>query len=192
MAQGYTRVRRCTGHAGSVLHLDWSADGATLASSSSSYEVLYFELATGRQSKLEQRDTPWATQTVALGFPVMGIWPKDSDGTDVNAVDRSHVGGRHLVTADDFGKVKVRREGVRGGEELTLSGRWPFLTTHTSHRARATVGHVPLIRVYLWFVYARPCVLTPPPPPSRCSCSTTLWSCRTPPTRPTAGTAATS
>lgn len=89
-----------------------------------------------------------------LGFPVMGIWPKDSDGTDVNAVDRSpslrrvlfhstpaavvpsraprpsfesqkadRVGGnartdatgyctlcallRYLVTADDFGTLKL-------------------------------------------------------------------------------------
>jgi hypothetical protein len=41
-----------------------------------------------------------------LGFEVMGIWPDGSDGTDVNACDRSG-SGRHLVTTDDFGGVNL-------------------------------------------------------------------------------------
>lgn len=38
-------------------------------------------------------------------FP-SGIWPAGSDGTDINAVDRSH--SNHLLaTADDFGDVNL-------------------------------------------------------------------------------------
>jgi hypothetical protein len=35
---------------------------------------------------------------------VMGIWPPDSDGTDINSLDRSPQGDL-LLTADDSGKV---------------------------------------------------------------------------------------
>jgi hypothetical protein len=31
-----------------------------------------------------EADTDWATWNCVLGFPVMGIWPRDTDGTDVN------------------------------------------------------------------------------------------------------------
>lgn len=37
-----------------------------------------------------------------------GIWPPSSDGSDVNAVDRSN-GKKFLASADDFSKVKVFR-----------------------------------------------------------------------------------
>ena len=37
---------------------------------------------------------------------IMGIWPEYSDGTDVNAVHKT-ADQKYLVTADDFGKVKV-------------------------------------------------------------------------------------
>ena len=40
------------------------------------------------------------------GFGVMGIWPTYSDGTDVNACEMSP-SGRYMLTADDFGKVKL-------------------------------------------------------------------------------------
>lgn len=35
-----------------------------------------------------EANTDWATWTCVLGFPVMGIWQPDTDGTDVNSVDR--------------------------------------------------------------------------------------------------------
>jgi microtubule-associated protein-like 1/2 len=37
---------------------------------------------------------------------VQGIWPPLADGTDINAVDRSH-SGKVLASADDFGLVKL-------------------------------------------------------------------------------------
>ena len=53
-----------------------------------------------------EADTDWYSWTCVLGFSVMGIWPEYSDGTDVNSVHKS-ADGKYLVTADDFGKVKV-------------------------------------------------------------------------------------
>lgn len=46
------------------------------------------------------------TYTNMLGFPVMGIWPPDSDGTDINSLDRSK-NRQWVVTSDDDGKVKL-------------------------------------------------------------------------------------
>ena len=66
--------------------------------------MLHFDVKQAALSKVNPRDTKWHTWTNVLGFPVMGIWPDYSDGTDINAVDRSP-DGRYLVTADDFGKV---------------------------------------------------------------------------------------
>ena len=59
----------------------------------------------------------WDTFTCTLGWPVQGIWPPGSDGTDINAVDllpkydvrngRNNIYSGVLATADDFGKVKL-------------------------------------------------------------------------------------
>lgn len=59
-------------------------------------------------SPSSMRDVRWATQNCHLGFEVAGIWPPDSDGTDINAVCRSH-STRLLATADDFGQVNLFR-----------------------------------------------------------------------------------
>lgn len=67
-------------------------------------QVLHFCPLKGSVIKASQQDTQWASWTCVLGFPVMGIWPKDSDGTDINACDRSP-SCKHLATADDSGKV---------------------------------------------------------------------------------------
>jgi hypothetical protein len=40
------------------------------------------------QVQANQRDAAWDSYTNILGFSVMGIWQKDSDGTDINAVCR--------------------------------------------------------------------------------------------------------
>lgn len=52
------------------------------------------------------RNVEWATATCVLGFGVFGIWSEGADGTDINAVARSH-DGKLLASADDFGKVHL-------------------------------------------------------------------------------------
>ena len=82
------------GHSSYVTHVDWSADNRLLRSTCGAYELLHWNTSTGKQflssnDSLES-DTVWFTETCVLGFPVMGIWPPGSDGTDINAVDVSH------------------------------------------------------------------------------------------------------
>ena len=48
----------------------------------------------------------WHSWSALLGFPVMGIWPDYSDGTDINSLSTSKESGV-VVTADDFGGVKL-------------------------------------------------------------------------------------
>ncbi|RHZ30230.1 hypothetical protein DYB31_010812 [Aphanomyces astaci] len=97
-------------HSSFVSHVDFSADGSFLQSISGAYELLYCDVKSGKQvtSASAFKDEQWATWTCILGWPVQGMWQPESDGSDINAVDRSHSGSL-LATADDFGKVKVFR-----------------------------------------------------------------------------------
>eukprot|EP00735_Rhodelphis_limneticus_P013833 TRINITY_DN778_c0_g1::TRINITY_DN778_c0_g1_i1::g.18392::m.18392 TRINITY_DN778_c0_g1::TRINITY_DN778_c0_g1_i1::g.18392 ORF type:complete len:868 (+),score=361.39,sp/Q05BC3/EMAL1_MOUSE/34.07/6e-133,WD40/PF00400.27/0.14,WD40/PF00400.27/0.00013,WD40/PF00400.27/3.4,WD40/PF00400.27/1.3,WD40/PF00400.27/0.0074,WD40/PF00400.27/1.2e+03,WD40/PF00400.27/0.56,WD40/PF00400.27/0.00013,WD40/PF00400.27/0.003,WD40/PF00400.27/9.9e-06,HELP/PF03451.9/3.3e-16,HELP/PF03451.9/3.9e+03,Cytochrom_D1/PF02239.11/1.9e+02,Cytoc len=99
----------CKGHTSFITHVDWSADGRFLQSNSGDYEILYWDAKTGKQvtdGSLGFRDMEWASFTCILGWPVNGIWPPDSDGTDINAVD--HTPNKKLVaTAGDDGTVRL-------------------------------------------------------------------------------------
>ncbi|KAG1660540.1 hypothetical protein FOA52_003891 [Chlamydomonas sp. UWO 241] len=106
VSSGYKLRTKISGHSSTITHIDWSADSTVLMSNDQAYEILYSDPRTGQMVKENQRDTHWATWTCVLGFPVMGVWPHDSDGTDVNACDRSP-SGRYLLSADDFGRVKL-------------------------------------------------------------------------------------
>ena len=106
VSRGGARVSRCKGHSSTVTHIDWSTEGSFIMTNSMSYEILYFDARHGRQVLRNMNDVEWHSWTCTLGFPVMGIWPEDSDGTDVNAVARSR-SGAHLVSADDFGRVNL-------------------------------------------------------------------------------------
>ena len=52
----------------------------------------------------ELRDVQWASWSCPLGLPVVGVYPKMSDGSDIHSAHRSP-DGRLLVTADEFRKV---------------------------------------------------------------------------------------
>jgi microtubule-associated protein-like 6 len=97
-------------HNSYITHLDFSADSQYLQTNCGAYELLFANVQTGQQipKAHELRDVHWATWTCVLGWPVQGIWPPCADGTDVNSVDRSHVGSL-LATGDDLGKVKLFR-----------------------------------------------------------------------------------
>ncbi|KAG2487374.1 hypothetical protein HYH03_013944 [Edaphochlamys debaryana] len=106
VSRAYARVCRCVGHSSTVRHLDWAADSSAIQSIDQAYEILYFDPRTGKQLKANQRDTLWAGWSCLLGFPVMGIWFPDSDGTDINSVHASP-SGRYVLTADDLGRVRL-------------------------------------------------------------------------------------
>uniref|UniRef100_A0A665WK39 HELP domain-containing protein n=1 Tax=Echeneis naucrates TaxID=173247 RepID=A0A665WK39_ECHNA len=91
----YTRFGKCNGHSSFITHLDWSKDGKYIMSNSGDYEILYCD-----------KDREWASYTCVLGFHVMGVWLEGSDGTDINALCRSH-SERVVAVADDFCKVHL-------------------------------------------------------------------------------------
>jgi microtubule-associated protein-like 6 len=105
----WRRLARCTGHATTVAHVDWSRDSSTVQTNCRGYEILYWEGRSGRQLLGAHRDwEAWEGWSCVLGWPVMGIWRDGYDGTDINAVHASD-DGRLLVAADDRGGVLLFR-----------------------------------------------------------------------------------
>ncbi|KAJ8266155.1 hypothetical protein GJAV_G00126560 [Gymnothorax javanicus] len=105
----YTRFGKCNGHSSFITHLDWSKDGKYIMSNSGDYEILYWDVAGGcklLRNRFESKDREWASYTCVLGFHVMGVWLEGSDGTDINALCRSH-SERVVAVADDFCKVHL-------------------------------------------------------------------------------------
>nr|XP_046184349.1 echinoderm microtubule-associated protein-like 3 isoform X2 [Oncorhynchus gorbuscha] len=105
----YSRYGKCNGHSSFITHLDWSKDGKYIMSNSGDYEILYWDIAGGcklLRNRYESKDREWASYTCVLGFHVMGVWLEGSDGTDINALCRSH-SERVVAVADDFCKVHL-------------------------------------------------------------------------------------
>ncbi|XP_030051644.1 echinoderm microtubule-associated protein-like 4 isoform X2 [Microcaecilia unicolor] len=105
----YSRYGKCTGHSSYITHLDWSPDNQHIMSNSGDYEILYWHIPSGCKlirNRSDCKDIDWATYTCVLGFQVFGVWPEGSDGTDINAVVRSH-NRRVIAVADDFCKVHL-------------------------------------------------------------------------------------
>ncbi|TWW76830.1 Echinoderm microtubule-associated protein-like 1 [Takifugu flavidus] len=104
----YSRVGKCTGHSSFITHVDWSKDSRYLITNSGDYEILFWEAASSKHvTNMDTvRNVEWATSTCTLSFNTFGVWPEGADGTDINAVCRSHDGSL-LASADDFGKVHL-------------------------------------------------------------------------------------
>jgi len=106
----YNLLKKLRGHTSRINHLDFSEDGEFIQSCSSSYELLYHSVDTGKQiTKISSfSDTEWATWTCIFGWPVQGIWPECSSGDDINSCDVDKT-RKVIVTGDDFSKVKLFR-----------------------------------------------------------------------------------
>ncbi|XP_058871643.1 echinoderm microtubule-associated protein-like 3 isoform X2 [Acipenser ruthenus] len=105
----YTRFGRCTGHSSFITHLDWSKESKFIMSNSGDYEILYWDVKGGcklLRNRFDSKDREWASYTCVLGFHVIGVWLEGSDGTDINALCRSH-NERVVAVADDFCKVHL-------------------------------------------------------------------------------------
>jgi WD40 repeat protein len=117
-------------HNSVVTHVDLSQDGRFMQSNCAAYELLFCDVSNGRQipSASELRDTKWHTQSCTLGWNVQGIWRAGIDGSDINAVRRSH-SGHLLAVVDDFGKVSLYRCPTL---DSTQSKCWTY-SGHSSH-----------------------------------------------------------
>ncbi|KAM4590894.1 echinoderm microtubule-associated protein-like 4 isoform 2-T2 [Odontesthes bonariensis] len=105
----YSRYGKCTGHSSYITHLDWSPDNNLIMSNSGDYEILYWDVPNGCKlirNRSDCKDIDWATYTCVLGYHVFGVWPEGSDGTDINALMRSHK-RKVIALADDFCKVHL-------------------------------------------------------------------------------------
>lgn len=105
----YSRYGKCTGHSSYITHLDWSPDNKYIMSNSGDYEILYWDIPGGCKlirNRSDCKDIDWTTYTCVLGFQVFGVWPEGSDGTDINALVRSH-NRKVIAVADDFCKVHL-------------------------------------------------------------------------------------
>lgn len=80
-------------HSSYITHMDISRDSCFLQSTCGAYEILFWDLNSGKQitgGASMLRDEMWKSWTCNIGWPVQGIYPKEQDGTFINAVDRSH------------------------------------------------------------------------------------------------------
>ena len=104
-------LKKMRGHPSTVSHFDFSQDGRFLMSNCTSYNILFFDIGSGKHmpgGASSLRDEVWKTYTCSLGWSVQGIFPPCADGSDINAVCRS-TEGTVLATGDDFGMVKLFR-----------------------------------------------------------------------------------
>lgn len=107
--ENYKLQYKMKGHSAAITHLDFSEAGAVIQSTSLSYELLYHNLSKGLhdpKGASANKDDAWNTWSCILGWPVQGIWPPCSDGSDINAVRRSK-SRKVLATCDDFSQVKL-------------------------------------------------------------------------------------
>ena len=133
-------LKRMRGHSSCVLHLDWSIDNRIVQSSCGAHELLYWDVAQGKQllssNDCVEGDTEWATESCHLGFKIMGIWGGGNQkGSDINSVDVSRGlgveqggAGALVATGDDHGRLQVFNYPcvVKNAPHVTLVG-------HSSH-----------------------------------------------------------
>lgn len=71
--KGYAYRCTCKGHRAAPSHVDFSEDGRYLQSNSENFELMYWNVANGKQlmhGAIELRDTKWRTWTCPMGWPV--------------------------------------------------------------------------------------------------------------------------
>uniref|UniRef100_A0A3B3ZKL4 Uncharacterized protein n=1 Tax=Periophthalmus magnuspinnatus TaxID=409849 RepID=A0A3B3ZKL4_9GOBI len=97
----YSRFGKCNGHSSFITHLDWSKDGKYIMSNSGDYEILYC-----KYTSILHKNGLRIHVNNNYYWLFSGVWLEGSDGTDINALCRSH-SERVVAVADDFCKVHL-------------------------------------------------------------------------------------
>lgn len=125
-------------HTSYIKHFDFSKDGNYLHSTSGDYELLFWDVNTGKQvtsGATMTRDEDWATWNVTLGWPVQGIWEVCTDGTDINSIDRTKTTfGKDMsliATGNDSGQIRLMEYPclVKNSESVKGRGHSSHVTT---------------------------------------------------------------
>ncbi|KAK3235754.1 hypothetical protein CYMTET_54067 [Cymbomonas tetramitiformis] len=150
--RSYKRCGICKGHSSYITFLDWSSDSKWVVSSSADYEILHWLADSSRAtSRAAVKDLDWASHTSVLGWPVLGIFPCDSDGTDVNTVDRSP-SRLALVSGDDCGRVNLFKYPALGGKPKVYGGHSSHVTcvsfSTPGDEVYSTGGHDGMVAVW--------------------------------------------
>ncbi|CAK72848.1 unnamed protein product (macronuclear) [Paramecium tetraurelia] len=119
MKQRYNPLKK---HSSYITHIDFSSDDNYLHSNCGGYEMLFWELQTGKllpNGANQLRDEKWLTWTTPFGWPVQGIWPDIQNAFDINAAVRSNQtytlsdkppDNYYLIaTGDDNSQIKIFR-----------------------------------------------------------------------------------
>ncbi|CAF1543885.1 unnamed protein product, partial [Adineta ricciae] len=127
------RVGICKANSSYITHIDWSESGKLLMSNSGAKEQLFYEAPRGTRvtsiKTTDIEDMDWATWTGVLGLVCQGIWPPESDVTDVNSTDLTK-NKQILATGDDYGLVKLF--------EFPAKGKFAKYKRYTGHSAHVT------------------------------------------------------
>jgi len=134
-SNNYHVLHTLKGHTSSVTHLTFSSDSKYLVSNSKDYDVLFWNVATGKREKDSAvSETEWDHWTCVLGWPVVGIFEAGEDGTDVNFVSVSGDSKseyRVIALGDDSQRVELLRFPA-----LTPKGHRKSFVGHASHVTR--------------------------------------------------------
>ena len=106
-------------HSSYITHVDVSRDSCYLQSTCGAYELLFWDLNTGKQitsGASMLRNERWSTWTSTLGWPVQGIYPKCTDGTFIHSVDRSHSNKNDKTYSDEPTAPYLLAGGNNSGE----------------------------------------------------------------------------
>mmetsp|Transcript_105595 Transcript_105595/g.166617 ORF Transcript_105595/g.166617 Transcript_105595/m.166617 type:complete len:917 (+) Transcript_105595:120-2870(+) len=108
-----TLHKALTGNSSSPVCIMFSGDGEHIMSNSKDSQILFWRTKDGTlQNSISQfRNTVWQQPwTCVLGWPVLGVWDRDYDQTDVNSLCQSYAPhDGYVAIGDDFGKLKLFR-----------------------------------------------------------------------------------
>lgn len=132
------RIYAMRKHSSYITHIDWSMDSVFLQSNCGGHELLFWDIASGKQLSTGGtvlRNNEWSTWSCVLGWPVQGIWnEKEMDENDINMVDRSHETFYNeykiIATADDSSNVRLYKYPClkKGSESVIGKGHSSYVT----------------------------------------------------------------